>query len=136
MPYHCTYPISLYLPCLVCTSRYCCTATFIFTRSGTLGRGHQPKRTLHVFVVICLRAYLFTLASSTQCYAERQAAGVVPQEILDTGVNPAVFEIAGHMVLKRKEDYEAISQDLAWRMLEQVSLPEERFLQVAQICFG
>ena len=41
-----------------------------------------------------------------QRYAEAQALGQVPTEHLDTGVNPAVFEIAGHMVLKRAQDYE------------------------------
>eukprot|EP00798_Chlamydomonas_sp_ICE-L_P017418 gene17418-23719_t len=71
-----------------------------------------------------------------QNYAERQAAGLVPEEILATGVNPATFEIAGHMVLKRREDYDNMSQQLAWRMLEQVSLPEQRFMEVAQTCFG
>jgi GDP-L-galactose phosphorylase len=30
-----------------------------------------------------------------QCYAEKQARGLVPQELLDTGVNPACWEIAG-----------------------------------------
>lgn len=71
-----------------------------------------------------------------QCFAEKQAKGLVPEELLDTGVNPACWEIAGHMVLKRKEDYDAISQDMAWRLLEQVSLSEERFQEVARLCFG
>lgn len=71
-----------------------------------------------------------------QCYAEKQAQGLVPEELLDTGVNPAVFEIAGHMVLKRREDYEGITQDLAWRLLAEVSLSEERFQEVSQLCFG
>eukprot|EP00195_Chlamydomonas_chlamydogama_P015596 CAMPEP_0202902956 /NCGR_PEP_ID=MMETSP1392-20130828/19646_1 /ASSEMBLY_ACC=CAM_ASM_000868 /TAXON_ID=225041 /ORGANISM="Chlamydomonas chlamydogama, Strain SAG 11-48b" /LENGTH=481 /DNA_ID=CAMNT_0049589861 /DNA_START=532 /DNA_END=1977 /DNA_ORIENTATION=- len=71
-----------------------------------------------------------------QCYAEKQAQGLVPEELLDTGVNPAVFEIAGHLVMKRKQDYDDLSQDLAWRLLEQVSLPEDRFMEVAKLCFG
>lgn len=71
-----------------------------------------------------------------QCYAERQAAGVVPEDILDTGVNPAAFEIAGHLVLKRREDYVGANEDWALRLLAAVSLEEERFLRVAQMCFG
>ena len=55
-----------------------------------------------------------------QRYAEAQACGQVPAAQLDTGVNPAAFEIAGHMVLKRAVDYEAITQDWAWALLEQV----------------
>ena len=34
-----------------------------------------------------------------QCYAEKHALGEVNQEILNTQVNPAVWEISGHMVL-------------------------------------
>lgn len=60
-----------------------------------------------------------------QCFAEKQAKNLVPQEVLDTGVNPAAFEIAGHMVLKRPEDYDALSQDTAWNILQHVSLTTE-----------
>eukprot|EP00252_Welwitschia_mirabilis_P015000 TRINITY_DN330_c1_g5_i1.p1 TRINITY_DN330_c1_g5~~TRINITY_DN330_c1_g5_i1.p1 ORF type:complete len:442 (+),score=68.84 TRINITY_DN330_c1_g5_i1:773-2098(+) len=65
-----------------------------------------------------------------QCYAERQALGEVEQEILDTQVNPAVWEISGHMVLKRRQDYDRASEDYAWRLLAEVSLSEERFEEV------
>ncbi|KAG2497289.1 hypothetical protein HYH03_004872 [Edaphochlamys debaryana] len=71
-----------------------------------------------------------------QCYAERQAAGVVPAELLDTGVNPASFEIAGHMVLKRAEDFEGATEEWATRLLAGVSLEEERFVALARACFG
>lgn len=60
-----------------------------------------------------------------QCFAEKQSKNLVPQEVLDTGVNPAAFEIAGHMVLKRAEDYDALSQDTAWNILQHVSLTNE-----------
>ncbi|PNH06914.1 GDP-L-galactose phosphorylase 2 [Tetrabaena socialis] len=71
-----------------------------------------------------------------QRYAERQAAGLVSAELLDTGVNPAAFEIAGHILLKRPEDYEAASEGWAGRLLAEVSLEEDRFLEVADLCFG
>lgn len=45
-----------------------------------------------------------------QCFAERQARGEVEGAILDTQVNPAAWEISGHIVLKRKEDYERATQ--------------------------
>lgn len=70
-----------------------------------------------------------------QCYAEKQALGEVSSELLDTQVNPAVWEISGHMVLKRKEDYEGASEDNAWRLLAEVSLSEERFQEVKDIIF-
>ncbi|WOL02364.1 hypothetical protein Cni_G11083 [Canna indica] len=65
-----------------------------------------------------------------QCYAEKQALGEVSQELLETQVNPAVWEISGHIVLKRKKDYEEASEEYAWRLLAEVSLSEERFQEV------
>ncbi|PSR85311.1 GDP-L-galactose phosphorylase [Actinidia chinensis var. chinensis] len=70
-----------------------------------------------------------------QCYAEKQALGEVSSELLDTQVNPAVWEISGHMVLKRKEDYEEASEGNAWRLLAEVSLSEERFEEVKALIF-
>ncbi|KAL3733440.1 hypothetical protein ACJRO7_022893 [Eucalyptus globulus] len=70
-----------------------------------------------------------------QCYAEKQALGEVDAEVLDTQVNPAVWEISGHMVLKRKKDYEEASEENAWRLLAEVSLSEERFREVSDLIF-
>ena len=70
-----------------------------------------------------------------QCYAEKQARGEVSQELVDTQVNPAVWEISGHMVLKRREDYDEASEQYAWRLLAEVSLSEDRFEEVIRhIC--
>ncbi|KAL5811765.1 hypothetical protein ACOSQ3_026715 [Xanthoceras sorbifolium] len=65
-----------------------------------------------------------------QCYAVKQALGEVNPELLETQVNPAVWEISGHIVLKRRKDFEEASEELAWRLLAEVSLPEERFREV------
>ncbi|KAL3719504.1 hypothetical protein ACJRO7_004468 [Eucalyptus globulus] len=65
------------------------------------------------------RVFLFP-----QCYAEKQARGEVSQELLETQVNPVVWEIGGHVVLKRREDFENVSEDYAWRLLAEVSLSE------------
>ncbi|KAL0310991.1 UNVERIFIED_CONTAM: GDP-L-galactose phosphorylase 1 [Sesamum angustifolium] len=70
-----------------------------------------------------------------QCYAEKHALGEVSSELLDTQVNPAVWEISGHMVLKRKEDYEEASEENAWRLLAEVSLSEERLQEVKELIF-
>ncbi|GFP79100.1 gdp-l-galactose phosphorylase 1 [Phtheirospermum japonicum] len=59
----------------------------------------------------------------------------VSAELLDTQVNPAVWEISGHMVLKRKEDYEGASEENAWRLLAEVSLSEERLREVKELIF-
>ncbi|XP_021737084.1 GDP-L-galactose phosphorylase 1-like [Chenopodium quinoa] len=68
-----------------------------------------------------------------QCYAEKQALGQVSPEVLDTQVNPAVWEISGHMVLKRREDFDKASEEYAWRLLAEVSLSEERFNEVKAV---
>nr|XP_011469061.1 PREDICTED: GDP-L-galactose phosphorylase 2-like [Fragaria vesca subsp. vesca] len=71
-----------------------------------------------------------------QCYAEKQALGEVRAELLDTQVNPAVWEISGHMVLKRKKDYDEASDENAWKLLAEVSLSEERFKEVNALIIG
>lgn len=73
--------------------------------------------------------------TNTQCYAEKQALGEVSQELLETQVNPAAWEISGHMVLKRRKDYDDASEDYAWRLLAEVSLSEERFKEVQAYIF-
>ncbi|CAN6349168.1 unnamed protein product [Urochloa humidicola] len=70
-----------------------------------------------------------------QCYAEKQALGEVSQELLDTQVNPAVWEISGHIVLKRRNDYDEASETSAWKLLAEVSLSEERFEEVKAYIF-
>ncbi|CAI7841514.1 unnamed protein product [Closterium sp. NIES-54] len=68
-----------------------------------------------------------------QRYAERQARGEISQELLDTQVNPAVFEISGHIVCKRREDYDNASEEWTWKLLEATSLTEEGFEVVRKV---
>lgn len=56
-------------------------------------------------------------------------------DLLDTQVNPAVWEISGHMVLKRKKDFDEASEENAWRLLTEASLSEERFQEVITLVF-
>ena len=71
-----------------------------------------------------------------QCYQARVSAGAVPEWILNTGVNPAAFEISGHLLMKTRDDFDALDEDKACRMLEQVSLDEGDFLEVVRMCLG
>lgn len=61
--------------------------------------------------------------------------GEVSTELLDTQVNPAVWEISGHMVLKRKHDFYQASEENAWKLLAEVSLSAERFEEVKTFIF-
>jgi GDP-L-galactose phosphorylase len=71
-----------------------------------------------------------------QRYAERQARGEVPEHLLDIGVNPAVWEISGHMVLKRAQDYDDFTEAAAWELLAAVSLTEEQLADAEAMLFG
>ncbi|XP_002976520.2 GDP-L-galactose phosphorylase 1 [Selaginella moellendorffii] len=71
-----------------------------------------------------------------QCYAEKQARGEVDLEILETQVNPAVWEISGHIVLKRKEDFERATEEYAWRLLAEVSVSEKVFDEIIKLVFS
>lgn len=48
-------------------------------------------------------------------------------------MDPAAWEIAGHIVLKRQQDYESVTQESAWRLLELASASEERFAEIARL---
>lgn len=65
-----------------------------------------------------------------QSFAKKQALGEVSQDILETQVNPAVWEISGHIVLKQRKDFDDASEAYAWRLLAEVSLSEEMFQEV------
>lgn len=69
-------------------------------------------------------------------FSERKAKGEVPQDVLDTQVDPAVFEISGHQVMKRKADYEGLTQDGVWRILSFASFTEQRFADVVSVARG
>ncbi|KAK2986713.1 hypothetical protein RJ640_010938 [Escallonia rubra] len=81
-------------------------------------------------LIINILAINFKKSHLAECYAEKQALGQVSQELLDTQVNPAVWEISGHMVLKRRKDYEEASEESAWRLLAEVAVSEQRFQEV------
>lgn len=70
-----------------------------------------------------------------QCFEERKMSGEVPEWILETGVNPAAFETAGHLLMKARDDYELLTEDKACELLAHISLSESRFLDVAHMCF-
>jgi len=66
-------------------------------------------------------------------FSAQQARGRVPEDVLDTGVNPACFEIAGHMVMKRRQDYEDLDEAACERLLAPCSFPAPVFDAVAAL---
>ena len=64
-----------------------------------------------------------------QVFSHRAAKGEIPEDVAATGVNPAVFEISGHLLYKQQEDYDACTQDAAFKMLACASLTESDFYE-------
>jgi len=60
-------------------------------------------------------------------FSRNAAEGKVPQHILDTGINPAVFEISGHMLFKREEDFENATEEFVHELLENCSITDDDF---------
>eukprot|EP01025_Chloroclados_australasicus_P066320 TRINITY_DN910_c0_g1_i1.p2 TRINITY_DN910_c0_g1~~TRINITY_DN910_c0_g1_i1.p2 ORF type:complete len:484 (-),score=65.59 TRINITY_DN910_c0_g1_i1:198-1649(-) len=69
-----------------------------------------------------------------QCYSKKQALGQVPEELLETGMNPACFELCGHIIVKRVEDYQNLTEEFVWRLLAETSLEEDEFQRVLADC--
>ncbi|KAF7024990.1 hypothetical protein CFC21_037248 [Triticum aestivum] len=65
-----------------------------------------------------------------QCYAEKQASGKASQEFLDMRINPAVWELSGHLVLKRRKDYDEASAATLCGFLVEASLSEAEFQEL------
>lgn len=65
-----------------------------------------------------------------QCYAEKRCRGEVSQDIIDNQVNPAVWEVSGYMVLKRRKDYDEASETSILSFLSLVSVSEEKFQEL------
>ena len=55
--------------------------------------------------------------------------GRVPNELLDSQVDPASFEISGHIIMKRQQDYDGLTQDAIWDLLSYASLSEDAFIK-------
>ena len=64
-------------------------------------------------------------------FSARVAKGEVPEKLMDTGVNPAVFEISGHLLYKRQEDFDVATEESAQDLLSYASLSEETFKQLS-----
>ena len=84
----------------------------------------QDANIPHNILVVDCGQRLFLFPNN---FSAAKAEGRVPEDLLDTQVDPAAFEIAGHLILKRSQDYTAISQAWIWRLLSLASLSEDAF---------
>ncbi len=51
-------------------------------------------------------------------------------------MDPAAFEISGHIIFKRAQDYEGVSQEDVWRLLSYASYAEADVLEIARMALG
>mmetsp|Transcript_19561 Transcript_19561/g.66535 ORF Transcript_19561/g.66535 Transcript_19561/m.66535 type:complete len:427 (-) Transcript_19561:252-1532(-) len=66
-------------------------------------------------------------------FSERIAGGMVPEHVMETGINPAVFEISGHMLYKDRKDWNATTEQACLEILSYASLSEEAFERVLSL---
>ena len=59
--------------------------------------------------------------------------GRVPATLLDSQVDPASFEISGHVIMKRQQDYDELTQDGIWDLLSYASFSEEAFIKFCHL---
>lgn len=69
-------------------------------------------------------------------FSQRIAQGLVPQEVVDTQVAPAVFEISGHMLMKTRETYEDMTDALCCRILQETSVCSMLFQAITNVAMG
>ncbi|XP_042461406.1 GDP-L-galactose phosphorylase 2-like [Zingiber officinale] len=62
-----------------------------------------------------------------QCFAEKRSRGEVSQEIVETQMNPAAWELSGYLVMKRRKDFEEASEDTVLSFLNQTSVSASMF---------
>lgn len=83
----------------------------------------------NLFIVDCgMRVFLYPNG-----FAAAKAEGRVPSTVLDSQVDPASFEISGHVIMKRQQDYDELTQDGIWDLLSYASFSEEAFIKFSHL---
>ena len=71
-----------------------------------------------------------------QVFSIRIANNKIPEHVIETGVNPAVFEISGHLLYKQQNDYDKCTQASAEELLACASLTEDQFIKLIDYTVG
>ena len=82
-------------------------------------------------LIVDMGAMVFILPNA---FSQRKARKELPEDILESQVDPAVFEISGHQLMKRREDYEGMDEACVVRLLRCACFDEERFDEVIDLC--
>jgi GDP-L-galactose phosphorylase len=89
------------------------------------------KNIPHNMLIVDKGARIFVLPNA---FSQRKARKELPEDILESQVDPAVFEISGHQLMKRREDYEGMDEEWVLRLLRCACLDEEAFEEVIDLC--
>ena len=103
------------------------TATLI----GGFCQRLAAKNIPHNMLIVDKGARVFILPNA---FSQRKARKELPEDVLESQVDPAVFEISGHQLMKRKEDYERMDEAWVLRLLRCACFDEEAFDDVIDLC--
>lgn len=84
----------------------------------------------HNMLIVDKGARVFVIPNA---FSQRKAKNELPQDVLDSQVDPAVFEISGHQLMKRKEDYDGLTEEWVIRMLRCACVEDDTFDSVVQL---
>jgi GDP-L-galactose phosphorylase len=89
------------------------------------------KNIPHNMLIVDKGARVFILPNA---FSQRKARKELPEDILESQIDPAVFEISGHQLMKRREDYEGMDEAWVLRLLRCASFDQDAFEQVIDLC--
>lgn len=90
----------------------------------------SAKNIPHNMLIVDKGARVFVIPNA---FSQRKARNELPQDVLDSQVDPAVFEISGHQLMKRREDYDDLTEEWVLRMLRCASVDDDIFDTVIQL---
>lgn len=97
---------------------------------GTLCENLSLRNIPHNMLIVDKGARVFVIPNA---FSQKKARNELPQDVLDSQVDPAVFEISGHQLMKRKEDYDDLSEQWVLNMLRCACIEDDTFETVIQL---
>lgn len=90
----------------------------------------SAKNIPHNMLIVDKGARVFVIPNA---FSQRKAKNELPQDVLDSQVDPAVFEISGHQLMKRKEDYDGLTEEWVMNMLRCARFEDDIFDSIIQM---
>ena len=97
---------------------------------GGLCQRLAVKNIPHNMLIVDKGARVFVIPNA---FSQRKARNELPQDMLDSQVDPAVFEISGHQLMKRKEDYDKLDEEWVLDLLKCARVEDSVFESVIDL---